>query len=159
MIAALDNIDVRILEALQEDAGQSVAEVAEKVGLTPSPCWRRIRRLETEGIIKRRSIQLDRRAIGLMFTAYIEVKIAPARRANYEKFEEAIQSFEEVTEAVTMTGPYDYLVKVVMPDIDSYNDFVSDKLIPLDVIGDFRTSVQIRNVKDGRGLPLSHIEG
>ena len=159
MIAALDNIYVRILEALQEDAGQSVAEVAEKFGLTPSPCWRRIRRLETEGIIKRRSIQLDRRAIGLMFTAYIEGKFSPARKANFEKFEAAIQSFPEVTEAVTMTGPSDYLLKVVMPDIDAYNDFVSDKLIPLDVVGDFRTSVQIRNVKDSTGLPLGHIEG
>ncbi|MFS2317224.1 Lrp/AsnC family transcriptional regulator [Maricaulis sp. D1M11] len=159
MTAQLDAIDVRILEALQEDAGRSVADVADLVGLTPSPCWRRIRRLETEGIIKRRSIQIDRRAIGLMFTAYLELKISPARKANYEKFEAAIQSFEEVTEACTMTGPYDYLVKVVTRDIDAYNDFVTHKLIPLDVVGDFRTSVQIRNIKDGRGLPLGHIDG
>jgi len=159
MIADLDSIDVRILAALQEDAGRSVAEIAELVGLTPSPCWRRIRRLETEGIIKRRSVVLDRRSIGLMFTAYIEVKIAPALPENFKTFEAGIQSFEEVTEAVIMTGPYDYLVKVVMPDIDSYNDFVSEKFIPLGVIGDFRTSVQIRNVKEGRGLPLGHIDG
>ncbi len=159
MIADLDSIDVRILAALQEDAGRSVAEIADLVGLTPSPCWRRIRRLETEGIIKRRSVVLDRRAIGLMFTAYIEVKIAPALPENFKTFESAVQSFEEVTEAVIMTGPYDYLVKVVMPDIDSYNDFVSEKMIPLGVIGDFRTSVQIRNVKEKGGLPLSHIDG
>ncbi|MBR9824686.1 MAG: Lrp/AsnC family transcriptional regulator [Alphaproteobacteria bacterium] len=159
MIADLDSIDVRILAALQEDAGRSVAEIAELVGLTPSPCWRRIRRLETEGIIKRRSVVLDRRSIGLMFTAYIEVKIAPALPENFAIFEDALQSFEEVTEAVIMTGPYDYLVKVVMPDIDSYNEFVAEKMIPLRVIGDFRTSVQIRNVKEGRGLPLGHIEG
>ena len=93
-----------------------------------------------------------------MFTAYLEVKIQPARKANYEKFESAIQSFKEVTEAATMTGPYDYLLKVVTPDIDSYNDFMYEKMIPLDVVGDFRTSVQIRNVKEGRGLPLNHIE-
>jgi Lrp/AsnC family transcriptional regulator len=159
MIADLDSVDVRILEALQENAGRSVADIAEIVGLTPSPCWRRIRRLETEGIVRRRTVQLDRRTLGLMFTAYIEVKISPARKANFEKFEAAIQSFPEVTEAVTMTGPSDYLLKVVMPDIDAYNDFVSDKLIPLDVVGDFRTSVQIRNVKDSTGLPLGHIEG
>lgn len=158
MSAHLDAIDVRILEALQEDAGRSVADIAEIVGLTPSPCWRRIRRLETEGIIKRRSVQLDRRAVGLSFTAFLEVKISPARKANYVKFEDAIQSFAEVIDACTMTGPYDYLIKVVAPDIDAYNEFISDRLIPLDVIGDFRTSVQIRHVKDNTGLPLGHIE-
>ncbi len=159
MSAHLDAIDVRILEALQEDAGRSVADIADIVGLTPSPCWRRIRRLETEGIIKRRSVQLDRRAIGLSFTAFLEVKISPARKANYVKFEDAIQSFPEVIDACTMTGPYDYLIKVVAPDIDAYNEFISDRMIPLDVIGDFRTSVQIRHVKDNTGLPLAHIEG
>jgi len=159
MSAALDTIDVKILECLQEDAGRSVAEVAEIVGLTPSPCWRRIRSLETEGIIKRRSIQIDRRSIGLMFTAYLDVKISPARKDHYEKFEAGMQSFPEVIEACTMTGPYDYLIKVVVTDIDAYNDFISEKLIPLDVIGDFRTSVQIRNIKDNPGLPLGHIEG
>jgi Lrp/AsnC family transcriptional regulator len=159
MTAQLDLIDVRILEALQDDAGRSVADIAEIVGLTPSPCWRRIRRLETEGIIKRRSVELDRRALGLMFTAYLEVKISPARKANYNKFETAIASFPEVVEACMMTGPYDYLIKVVMPDMDAFNDFMSDKMIPLDVVGDFRTSVQVRNVKDRRGLPLGHIDG
>lgn len=159
MTAQLDLIDVRILEALQDDAGRSVADIAEIVGLTPSPCWRRIRRLETEGIIKRRSVELDRRALGLMFTAYLEVKISPARKANYVKFEKAIQSFPEVTEALMMTGPYDYLIKVVMPDMDAFNHFMSEQMIPLDVVGDFRTSVQVRNVKDGHGLPLGHIEG
>ncbi|WP_339747422.1 Lrp/AsnC family transcriptional regulator [uncultured Maricaulis sp.] len=159
MIANLDLIDVRILDALQEDAGRSVADIAEIVGLTPSPCWRRIRRLETEGIIKRRSVELDRRALGLMFTAYLEVKISPARKANYVKFEKAVQSFPEVTEACMMTGPYDYLVKVVMADIDAYNEFISERMIPLDIVGDFRTSVQVRNIKDGKGLPLGHIQG
>jgi Lrp/AsnC family transcriptional regulator len=159
MTASLDVIDVRILEALQEDAGRSVADVADIVGLTPSPCWRRIRRLETEGIIKRRSIQIDRRAIGLMFTAYLEVKISPARKVNYVKFEEAMNEFDAVIDACTMTGPYDYLIKVVAPDIDAYNEFISERLIPLDVIGDFRTSVQIKNVKDKPGLPLGHIKG
>jgi Lrp/AsnC family transcriptional regulator len=159
MSAALDTIDVRILEALQEDAGRSVADVADIVGLTPSPCWRRIRRLETEGIIRRRSILIDRRAIGLMFTAYLEVKISPARKANYVAFEAAMQSFSEVVDACSMTGPYDYLIKVVTPDIDAYNEFISDKLVPLDVIGDFRTSVQVRHVKDNTGLPLGHIKG
>ena len=158
MTATLDTIDVRILEALQEDAGRSVADIAEIVGLTPSPCWRRIRRLETEGIIKRRSVQLDRRAVGLMFTAYLEVKIQPARKANYEKFEKAIQDFEEVVEACTMTGPYDYLLKIVAPDIDAYNTFMYEKMIPLDVVGEFQTSVQVRNVKEGRGLPLNHVD-
>ncbi len=158
MTATLDTIDVRILEALQEDAGRSVADIAEIVGLTPSPCWRRIRRLETEGIIKRRSVQLDRRAVGLMFTAYLEVKISPARKANYDKFEKAIQDFEEVVEGCTMTGPYDYLLKIVAPDIDAYNTFMYEKMIPLDVVGEFQTSVQVRNVKEGRGLPLSHID-
>ena len=116
MTATLDTIDVRILEALQEDAGRSVADIAEIVGLTPSPCWRRIRRLETEGIIKRRSVQLDRRAIGLMFTAYLEVKIQPARKANYEKFESAIQSFKEVTEARSTKPPNDCRTTAYRPN-------------------------------------------
>lgn len=97
--------------------------------------------------------------IGLMFTAYLEIKIQPARKANYEKFEKAIQTFQEITEACTMTGPYDYLLKIVTPDIDAYNEFMQERMIPLDVVGDFRTSVQIRNVKEGRGLPLGHIDG
>ena len=157
MTAKLDAIDVRILDAMQADAGRSVAEIAEIVGLTASPCWRRIRRLETEGIIRRRTVQLDRKALGLNFTAYLEVKIAPARRANYVKFEDAIKALDEIVEACTMTGPYDYLVKVVAPDIEAYNDFISDKIIPLDVIGDFRTSVQINQIKDGAQSPLGHL--
>jgi Lrp/AsnC family transcriptional regulator len=158
MPAQLDAIDVRILETLQEDAGRSVADVADLVGLTPSPCWRRIRRLETEGIIKRRSVQIDRRSIGLMFTAYLEIKIAPSRKANYIKFEAAMLEFDEVVEASTLTGPYDYLIKLATPDIDCYSVFINEKLIPLDVIGDLRTSVQIRSIKDNRGLPLGHIK-
>ena len=157
MTAKLDSIDVRILDALQEDAGRSVADIAEIVGLTPSPCWRRIRRLESEGVIQRRSVILDRRALGLTFTAYLEAKISPARRVNYVKFEEALGDFEEVVEACTMTGPYDYLLKIVAPDIEAYNRFISDKLIPLDIIGDFRTSVMINQLKDGAQLPLDHI--
>jgi Lrp/AsnC family leucine-responsive transcriptional regulator len=78
---------------------------------------------------------------------------------NYVKFEEAMNEFDAVIDACTMTGPYDYLIKVVAPDIDAYNEFISEKLIPLDVIGDFRTSVQIKNVKDKPGLPLGHIKG
>lgn len=94
-----------------------------------------------------------------MFIVYIEVKIVLVCCVNYDKFEDVIQSFDEVMEVVMMIGFYDYLVKVVMFDIDSYNDFIFDKLILFDVIGDFCMFVQICNVKDGCGLLFGYIEG
>ena len=154
----LDDIDLTILQTLQKDGGLSIAEIADKAGLTPSPCWRRIKRLEDEGVIAKRTIVIDTKSVGLNFIVYLTAKVAPATPANYKAFEGAIQTTPEIVEATTMTGQDDYLLKIAVPDIDAFDRFIVKKLIPMDVLGDFRSSVQVRVIKSMDSLPLDHLK-
>lgn len=153
----LDDIDIKILEAMQDDAGMSVAEVAEKVGLTASPCWRRIRNLETAGVIRKRMAILENREVGLNFHAAIMVKIMPPTRDNHAKFKERVQSIPEIVEALVISGEYDYLLRVMTPDMPSYNNFIGNQLLPIDVIGTLSTAVILQTVKMFNGVPLKHL--
>jgi DNA-binding Lrp family transcriptional regulator len=109
----LDAVDAKILDLIQHDAGLSVAEIAERVGLSSSPCWRRIKRLEDAGVIQRRVTILDRDKLGLGFEVYCTVKLSLPTKDNLRRFETAITKLSEVVQCATVTGAADYELRIV----------------------------------------------
>ncbi|HBH90052.1 MAG TPA: AsnC family transcriptional regulator, partial [Hyphomonadaceae bacterium] len=135
----LDQIDKNILELVQNDASLSVADIAEKVGLSSSPCWRRIKRMEEQGVIQRRVTVLDRNALGLNFEVVASVKLQLPNRENLEQFEKAIEGWPEVVECMTVTGAVDYIIRVLTLDMHAYDDFLRDKLLSLGLVSDVQS--------------------
>lgn len=150
----LDSIDLRILALLQEDASLTAADVAGKVGLSQSPCWRRIARLEQQGYIRRRVALLDRQRLGLGVMVFVQVKLARGARAALLEFEAAIRAFPEVQECHMLMGEIDFLVKVVTRDVASYEVFLRDKLARIPAVRDVHSSMALTPVKETTALPL-----
>jgi Lrp/AsnC family transcriptional regulator len=123
----LDEIDRGILRILQDDSSISTAEIARQVGLSLSPCWRRIRRLEQVGIIRGKVALLDRHALGLEVTVFASVKLSEHGTLALPEFESAIEGLPEVIECYAMTGEVDYLLHVVTQDIRSYENFLRNR--------------------------------
>lgn len=151
---ALDPVDARILELIQNDASLSVAEIAERVGLSPSPCWRRIKRLEDAGIILRRVTVLDPERLGLGFEVYAAVKLSLPNKDNLEAFEAAILKWPEVVQCATVTGREDYMIRIVTRDMHAYDAFLRDKLMALDLIAGIESRIVVRAVKNTTAVPL-----
>lgn len=154
----LDQIDKNILELVQNDASLSVADIADKVGLSSSPCWRRIKRMEEQGVIQRRVTVLDRHALGLNFEVVASVKLQLPTRENLEKFEAAIDSWPEVVDCMTVTGAVDYIIRVLTIDMHTYDDFLRDKLLSLGLVSDVQSRIIVRVAKRTTAVPLSLIE-
>lgn len=154
MPSELDTIDIKILDLIQEDAGLSVAEIAEKVGLSSSPCWRRIKRMEESGVIARRVTLLDRAAVGLDFEVYASVKLAMPNRRNLEDFEKAVATLPEVVECATVTGAIDYVLRIVTADMHAYDEFLRGKILGLGLVSDVQSRIVVRRVKQSTALPL-----
>ena len=150
----LDPIDARILEMMQHDAGLSVAEIAERVGLSSSPCWRRIKRLEEDGIIQRRVTILDREKLGLDFEVYCTVKLSLPTKQNLDTFEEAVKSWPQVTQCATVTGSADYELRIITRDIHAFDDFLRDKLLSLGLVSNIESKIVVRSVKNTTAVPL-----
>lgn len=151
----LDQVDTRILELIQADAGLSVADIAERVGLSSSPCWRRIKRMEEQGIITKRVTLLDRDQLGLNFEVVASIKLALPNRDNLMAFETLVQEWDEVSECVTVTGAVDYVVRIVTNDMHSYDDFLRDKLLGSALVSDVQSRIVIRVAKRSTSLPLN----
>lgn len=126
----LDAIDKKIIGMLQADATQSIQEIADAVGLTTNPCWRRIRKLETEGVIKGRVAVIDANAIGLKMTAFVRLHTQEHTKDWLEQFKKAVSRIPEIVECYRMTGEVDYLLKIMVRDLDHY-DRVYQRLITL----------------------------
>ena len=154
MSEELDSIDVRILDLVQEDAALSVAEIADKVGLSSSPCWRRIKRLEEIGVITKRVTILERAALGLDFEVMASVKLALPNRENLEKFEAAVANWPEVVDCATVTGAVDYMIRVVTTDMHAYDGFLRDKLLGQGLVSDVQSRIVIRVAKRTTSVPL-----
>jgi DNA-binding Lrp family transcriptional regulator len=151
----LDAIDARILDLIQRDAALSVAEIADRVGLSSSPCWRRIKRMEEQGIITKRVTLLNAEAVGLDFQVYASVKLALPTRENLERFERAVADLPEVVDCATVTGAVDYVLKIITSDMRAYDDFLRDKILGTGLVSDVQSRIVIRNVKTTTALPLS----
>ena len=154
----LDLIDKKILELIQNDASLSVAEIAEKVGLSSSPCWRRIKRMEEQGVIQRRVTVLDKNALGLNFEVVASVNLELPTRDNLEKFESAVDGWPEVVECMTVTGAVDYIIRVLTIDMHTYDDFLRDKLLSLGLVSDVQSRIIVRVAKRTTAVPLSLVE-
>ncbi len=154
MAEDLDPIDARILDILQQDAALSVAEVAERVGLSASPCWRRIKRLEDAGLIVRRVTLLDAARLGLDFEVYAIVKLNLPSSENLAAFETAVADWPEVVQCATITGREDYVLRIITRDMHAFDRFLRDKLLALGIVSDCESHIVTRGVKNVTSLPL-----
>ena len=154
---SIDPIDRQILAALQEDAGLSGAQIAAMVGLSVSPCWRRIQRLETLGAIRRRVALLDPHALGLDVVVFASVKLSAHGRQSLPRFEAAVREFPEVMECYTVSGGVDFLLRVVTEDIHRYEEFLRDRLLQLPEVAEVHSRIAITQVKYTTALPLGHL--
>lgn len=150
----LDDIDRRILAALQRDARISNIELAAQVGLSPSPCHRRVRRIEAAGLIRRYVALLDRTKLGLDLTVFIEVALARKDAESVAAFERAVTARPEVLECHIMTGDYDYLLRVAAADVASFRSFIMTDLLAMPAIDKTRSNLSLGEVKYTTALPL-----
>ncbi len=155
----LDRIDRRILDLLQHDAKLSNQEIAHRVGLSPSPCLRRTRRMEESGLIRHYVAILDPAKLGLGLTAYATVRMdkhsdAP-KRGPMGSFRDVVQTWPEVVACYAMTGEMDYLLRVQTVDLEHYSRFVMDKLLRHSSVLDVKSSFTLERIKDTTALPIS----
>jgi Lrp/AsnC family leucine-responsive transcriptional regulator len=150
----LDRTDYRILHHIQNNARISNIELAEAVGLSPSPCLRRVKTLEKEGVIKRYAGIVDATAVGLPISIFVNVSLERQERTGLEEFEQRIQSYPEVMECYLMTGSSDYLVRIVVPDLQAYERFLADKLTRIPGVANIQSSFALKQVVYNTELPL-----
>ena len=150
----LDTIDRKILALLQKDGRMSLADVSANVGLSPSPCLRRIRIMEKAGVIARTVAVLDQNVVGLPVSVFISVKLERQREEALEQFSKAVARWPEVLECYLMTGSRDYLLRVVAADLAAYERFLKDKLTRIDSVASIESSFALKQVKYTNVLPL-----
>lgn len=153
----LDSIDLKILRILQAEGKLSNTELAERVGLSATPCLRRVKRLEQEGIILGYRAELDRSKIGLGLTVLVDVKMDGPRNENSTKIQELFRTMPEVLSCHLVSGEYDLMLEVTVPDLASYERFLLGNLLGLHMFRDIRSHVVIRTVTDRTPLPLEHL--
>jgi len=154
----LDAIDRRIVAALQADARLSNVELAERVGLSPSPCLRRVKRLEKSGYIEGYRAALRRERVGLGFSVFLGVKIDGHANERAQTFEKAVTAMPEVISCHLVSGEADYFLEVVVPDLEHYQRFLVGKLLNLPIVREVRSNIAIQTLKAGAPLPLVHLE-
>ena len=152
----MDDKDKNILKLLQEDAMMPVAEVANHVGLSTTPCWRRIQKLEDEGVIRKRVALLDRHKLNVGVTVFVAVKTRQHATDWLEKFKVAVESIPEVVEAYRLSGEIDYLLRIVVPDIGAYDE-VYKSLIEKVEFSDVSSSFAMEDMKFTTALPVKYI--
>lgn len=151
----LDEMDIKILKVLQEDATRAVADIGKEVGLSTTPCWRRIQKLEEAGIIQRKVAVLDPAGINAGVTVFVQIKTDQHSLDWLEKFHEAVVDFPEVVEFYRMSGEIDYLLRVVVPDIAAYDKFYK-KLIARIEIAKVSSAFAMEQIKYTTALPLNY---
>src|SRR5689334_8721666 len=153
-MTALDAIDRKILSHLQSDGRMTMQELADKIGLSVSPCHRRVKLLEERGVITRYIATVDQKAVGLHVSVFISIKLARQKEEDLDRFARAISKWEEVLECYLMTGNRDYLLRVVAADLSSYEAFLKNKLTRLDGIASIESSFALSQVKYSIALPV-----
>ena len=152
----LDRTDLRLLALLQKQGRASNAEIAAQVNLSPSACLRRIQRLEAAGVIAGYAAQLEPRAVGLGLQAFVRVQLGKHAPAEIEAFVAAVNGWDEVVACHALTGDMDYLLQVMVQDLEHFSRFLLDKLLAAGV-ADVNSSFVLRTVKQGAALPLGHL--
>ena len=150
----LDAIDRKILTVLQEDGRISLSELAVRVALSPSPCLRRMRQLERAGIITRYVAVLDQAKVGLSVSVFVSIKLESQRVEALDRFKKAIAKWPEVLECYLMTGPRDYLLRIVVADLSAYEQFLKQKLTRIDGVVSIESSFALEQTKYSHILPI-----
>lgn len=152
--APLDGFEIKILKVLQQDVSLSVAEIAERVGLSTSPCWRRIDRLDKDGFIRQRVALLDSDKLGLRVQVFVSIKLDTNGWANLDAFAKAVSDIDEIVDCFAVMGVYDYVLRVVTRDIPSYEKFVMGVLSKLPGVAEINSVVAMSTLKSTTSLPL-----
>lgn len=152
-IFTMDKLDREILRCLQQDATQSVADIAAKIGLSTTPCWRRIQLLEGKGIIEKRVALVNATSVGLNMTVFVQVKAAKHDSVWLKKFAEHAQSIEQIVEFYRMSGEYDYMLKVVVADMPAFDVFYKKLVGGID-LSDVTSSFAMEQIKYTTALPV-----
>ena len=150
---AMDNMDLKILRVLQEDSSLSVTEVAQRVGLSTSPCWKRINKLQADGIILRHEAVLDAAKLGLGLTVFMMIKTGEHSGPWLEKFAKFVKAMPEVQEFHRMAGEVDYLLKIVVADMQQFDDFYK-KMVEETTLTDVTSSFSMEVIKHTSALPI-----
>lgn len=149
-----DSIDVNILKQLQKDASLTAQEIAAKVNLSTSPCWRRINRLEQTGIIQKKVALLDSKKLGMQMVTFVSISLSRNDEDSLEKFEKQVQQFPEIVECYTVTGTMDYFLKIITRDIQHFESFLRRHLARLPLIREIHSNVAVTQIKYSTELPL-----
>jgi Lrp/AsnC family leucine-responsive transcriptional regulator len=153
----LDRFDAKILDALQRDGRLSVVDLAESIGLSPTPCARRIKALESEGAIEGYAAILNPARVGLAVLAIVQVKLTEHTDETVARFEREIQLMDEVTKCMAMTGSYDFILEVYGKDLEALSNVVLKKLIRVPNVRDMQSSVVLETIKRTARIPLAHL--
>lgn len=150
----MDELDLKLLDTLQQNARISNVSLAKSINLSPAPCLRRIRDLETRGIIKGYNALLDADKLGWPVSVFIEIRLERQVTDDLQVFEKAIDGFPEVMECYLMTGTSDYLLRVVAKDLKSLQEFITDRLASIPNIANIQSSIALKQVKYKTALPI-----
>lgn len=155
---ALDSASLRILERLQQDSEISVADLAAAVGLSTSPCWRRINEMKASGVIKRSVVVADPRTLGLAVNVFVHVTLERQTQATLKAFDDAVRDRPEVMECYLMSGEADYMLRVVVEDLEQFQRLLRDHLTGIPGVASIRSSFALGQVKYTTALPLEHLK-
>ncbi len=150
----LNTTDLQILDALQRDGSLTTQEIADKINISQSPCWRRISKLEEQGFINQKVALLDREKLGMDVVVFATINLSTQGRNNLEEFERDVETIPEVMECYTMAGTWDYMLKIVVKDIRHYEMFVREKLTKLAHVGEVHSHIAVTEIKNSTVLPL-----
>ena len=150
----LDSLDIKILRELQSDANQTMQELGERVGLSHTPCWRRVKRLNEEGVIRRQVTLLDPDKLHLAVNVFVHVTLRNHQENGLTLFEESVQDIPEIVECYTVSGDRDFLLRVVVADVAAYEELLKHTLINLPGVDNLSSTFALRQVKYTTEFPL-----
>jgi Lrp/AsnC family leucine-responsive transcriptional regulator len=153
----LDSHSLKILFELQRDSRQTIQQIAEAVGLSATPCWKRIKEMEAAGVIRGYTVLVDREKVGLNIAVVAEVNLARHSEAEVQRFEEVVAASPQIVRCVSATGPADYILTVLVPDIKRYEQFLHDTLFRLQGVTHVRSSIVLKEIKSEVALPIGQM--
>jgi Lrp/AsnC family transcriptional regulator, leucine-responsive regulatory protein len=156
---SFDSTSIRILDTLQADSEISNADLADAVGLSPSPCWRRVADLKAQGVIRGSVALVDPLALGLAVNVFVHVSLKHQDKQSLEIFDTAIRERPEIMECYLMSGESDYLLRVVVEDLIKFQEFITEVLTRIPVVANIRSSFALSQVKYTTALPTGHLKG
>lgn len=153
-MSALDSFSIRILSELQRDARQTVLQIAQRVGLSSTPCWKRVKNMERDGVIRGYTTLVDRDKVGLHICVLAEINLSKHSGKSALEFEDAVAACPQIIECYSTTGNADYMIKVVTTDIKSYETFLQGVLFKIPGVDHVRSSIVLRELKCDPRMPL-----